>query len=92
VSTFPVSPIDDLVFVSPELSNAIVQQLDPRVALRGRVLAVGPGRRTSDGVLVEPDVKVGDVVRLAPGKAIEAVFDQRRVWVSRERELLAVES
>jgi len=30
---------------------------------RGRVLAVGPGKRTKKGVLLEPQVSPGDLVR-----------------------------
>lgn len=29
---------------------------------RGRVLAVGPGKRTRKGILLEPQVQVGDIV------------------------------
>lgn len=81
--SFPVSPIDNLVFVAPEAQSGLVEIPDARRALRGRVLAAGP--KVSE-------VKVNDMVRLALGKAIEAVFDQRRVWITRESELLAVES
>lgn len=79
---FPVIPISDLVFAGPELQAALVQLPDPRSDLRGRVLAVGPKAT---------EVKVGDMVRLAPGKSIEAVFEQKRTWVTREPEILAVE-
>jgi co-chaperonin GroES (HSP10) len=34
---------------------------------------------------------VGDVVRLKPANAIEAVFGQQHVWVVREEDVLAVE-
>ena len=87
-----MTPISDIVLVAPEIANAVIQQLDPRGALRGRVLAVGPGHITSEGVLVPTDLKVNDMVRLAPGKSIEAVFEQKRVWVTRAREILAVEA
>lgn len=87
-----MTPIDDIVLIAPVIGTRASELLDPQSCLRGRVLAVGPGRITSEGVLIPPDVKVNDMVRLAPGKAIEAIFDQKRVWVTRERELLAVEA
>jgi hypothetical protein len=77
-----VSPIEDLVFVAPEARAGLIEVIDPRAAFRGRVLAAGPDAR---------DVRVNDMVHLSPGKAIEAVFEQRRVWVTREPEILAVE-
>jgi chaperonin GroES len=91
MSKFPVEPISDIVIVMPVLGERSIEMVDLRFDLRGRVLAVGPGRVTSEGVLIPPDVKVNDTVRLAPAKAIEAVFDSKRVWVTRESELLAVE-
>jgi len=87
-----MTPIEDIVLVSPVLESVAVELLDPRASLRGRVIAVGPGRLTSEGVRIEPEIRSGDMVRLAPGRSIEAVFDQRRVWVTREREVLAVEA
>lgn len=87
-----MTPIDDIVLVAPAMGTTAIELLDPRSCLRGRILAVGPGRVTSEGVLIEPEVRVNDMVRLAPGKSIEAIFDSKRVWVTREREILAVEA
>jgi co-chaperonin GroES (HSP10) len=87
-----ITPIEDIVVVAPEIGAGAIEVLDPRSALRGRVLAVGPGRMTSDGVLIAADIRVNDMVRLSPGKSIEAIFDQKRVWITREREILAVEA
>jgi chaperonin GroES len=39
---------------------------------RGRVLAVGPGKRTRKGALLAPQVKIGDLVRFGE-------FDYKRV-------------
>ena len=86
-----ITPIEDIVVVAPALARTAIEMLDPRSCLRGRVLAIGPGRVTSEGVLIPPEVKVNDMVRLAPGKSIEAVFDQKPVWITREREILACE-
>ena len=87
-----MTPIDDIVLVSPVMGTTAIELLDPRSSLRGKVIAVGPGRVTSEGVLIEPEIRPGDMVHLAPGRSIEAVFGERRVWVTREREILAVEA
>lgn len=86
-----INPIEDIVLVAPEMGATAIELLDPRSCLRGRVLAVGPGRVTSEGVLIEPEIRKNDMVRLAPSKSIEAIFDSKRVWITREREILAVE-
>ncbi len=51
--------------ILPETAQAKPQQ--------GTVIAVGEGRRTSDGVLLAPDVKEGDVVLFAKYGGTEVV-------------------
>ena len=53
-----ITPIEDIVVVAPALARTAIEMLDPRSCLRGRVLAIGPGRVTSEGVLIEPEIKV----------------------------------
>lgn len=89
--TFPITPLGELCFVQPESIEGIVQVLDERKALRGRIVACGPGRPLADGNSAPMEVKVGDVVRLRQGNAVEAVFDQKRHWIVRESDLLCIE-
>lgn len=57
---------------------------------RGTVLAVGPGRRTKDGLLIEPAVSVGDVVLFTNrGHAIK-VSDEELVVLKEDEDILAV--
>ena len=86
-----INPVEDIVVVAPEAGTSPLELLNPMKYLRGRVLAVGPGLYIR-GKLLPPDVRVHDMVFLAKGKAIEAVFDNKRVWLTRECELLAVET
>lgn len=85
-----INPVEDIVVVAPLPPRSTIEMLRPDVFMRGRVLAVGPGLMIR-GKLLVPDVKVNDTVHLAPGKSIDCVFDQKKVWITRERELLAVE-
>lgn len=89
--SFPITPLGELCFVQPESIEGIVQVLDERKALRGRIVACGPGRPLADGNSAPMEVKVGDVVRLRQGNAVEAVFDQKRHWIVRESDLLCIE-
>lgn len=84
-------PLGDLCFIEPEAEASAIHILDERKALRGRVVACGPGRPLSDGSAVPMEVKVGDIVRLKQGNAIEAIFTQKRMWIVREADLLCVE-
>ena len=82
MSKLSVQPIGDIVFVYPEVSASKIEVLNHRAGLRGRVAAAGPE---------VTEIRVNDMVRLAPGRTIEAVFDQKQVWVTREDQILAVE-
>lgn len=89
--SFPITPLGELCFVQPESIEGIVQVLDERKALRGRIVACGPGRPLPDGNSAPMEVKVGDVVRVKQGNAVEAVFNQQRHWIVRESDLLCIE-
>jgi co-chaperonin GroES (HSP10) len=92
MSSFPIEPLGDLVFIVPESEDGLkIASIDARTSLRGRVVAVGPGLPLPEGGYLPCDVKVGDIVRLSPGRTIEAVFNQQRTWITRESTLLAVE-
>ena len=87
----PVQPIGDICFVKPEALNGIIQTLDERKALRGRIVACGPGRPLSCGGVVPMEVKVGDIVRVKQGQAIDAIFSSVRHWIVREEAILGIE-
>lgn len=57
---------------------------------RGEVLAVGPGKRDEKGTLVEPCVKVGEVVVFGNYSGSEIKVDGEELLVVREDDLLGV--
>lgn len=91
--SFPVQPIGSLLFIEPLKieSETVVVLINPRVSWRGKVLAAGPGAPRADGTAEPMECKVGDIVRLKPANAIDAVFGQTPVWVVRDEDVLAVE-
>lgn len=89
---FPVTPLGELCFIAPESLDGLIQTLDPGKSFRGRIVAAGPGRPMPDGSAAPMDVKVGDVVRIKQGNAVEGIFDQKMHWIVRESDLLAVEA
>lgn len=56
----------------------------------GEVVAVGPGRRTSDGTLVAPNVAEGDRVALRPGGAMHLSLGGRSFAIVRGFDVLGV--
>lgn len=88
----PVEPIGDLLFVEPaQLEAGKIVIIDPRSSWRGKVVAAGPGAPLPDGSVVPMEVGVGDIIRLKPTNAIESVWNQTRIWMVREADVLAVE-
>lgn len=59
---------------------------------RARVLAVGPGRRTSTGALVPMSCKKGDVVVLSKWPGNEIKLGEDECLLVSEEEILGIES
>ena len=57
---------------------------------QGSVVAVGAGRYTDSGVLVKPEVKVGDEVVFAKYSGTEVKHEGKNYLILSERDLLAV--
>lgn len=58
--------------------------------MEGEVLAVGRGRTTDDGTVIDVDVKVGDLVLFAKYSGTEVRIDDSDLLIIAERDLLAV--
>lgn len=56
----------------------------------GEILAVGPGRRTENGVLVPMDLKKGDRVLFGKYSGTEVTVDEKPVLIIREADVMAV--
>jgi len=55
----------------------------------GKVLAVGPGRLSEDGIRIAMDVKVGDVVLYSKYGGSEIKIDDEELIILRESDILA---
>lgn len=92
-----IRPMDDRVIVQavlPETKSkggiALVAELDKQVPLRGKIVAVGPGRRAKDGTVVPLDVNVGDIAIFEQNVACEITVDGEKMIVVRESDILVV--
>ncbi len=57
---------------------------------KGKVIAVGPGRKTEDGKVIPVDVKEGDVVIFSKYAGTEVEIDDKKYLIMREDEILGV--
>lgn len=57
---------------------------------KGKVIAVGAGRKTEKGETVVPEVKVGDVVLYGKYSGTEVTLDGKDYLIVKESDLLAV--
>ena len=58
----------------------------------GKVIAVGPGRKTDEGKRIAPDVEVGDIVLYAKYGGSEIKIDGEEFIIMRESDILAKKS
>ncbi|MBU1014996.1 co-chaperone GroES [Patescibacteria group bacterium] len=57
---------------------------------RGKVVAVGPGRRTEEGRVVPLEVKEGDLVVFTKYGPHEVTIEEKEYLVAKEEDVLAV--
>lgn len=58
--------------------------------IKGEVVAVGPGKRSDDGAVHAPDVKVGDKVLFGKYSGTEVKHEGDELVVMREDDIMAV--
>lgn len=85
----------DAVIVKPieveetTYGNIIVPDLGKETNETGRVVAVGPGKPTITGELIETTVEVGDLVVLPTMGFTKLPFDSEEYYVGPENQILA---
>jgi len=59
-------------------------------SLTGKVLAIGEGIRTKDGVLIPMTVKVGDIILFPKESVKEVTLNNKKYAVVKESEVLGI--
>ncbi|MDB4962951.1 MAG: chaperonin Cpn10 [Myxococcales bacterium] len=91
-----VKPLQDRILVTrvPEVEKTrggiIIPDSAKERPLEGKVVAVGNGKRTEDGVLVALDVKAGDRILFGKYAGTEIKVDGVEHIILREDEVLGV--
>jgi len=90
-----LEPLNDRVVVRPleeteqTYGNIIIPDLGKERPEMGEVVAVGPGRTSEYGHLIEVNVKVGDKVLVPKIGTMRVEFDNIEYYIVADREILA---
>lgn len=57
---------------------------------QGKVIAVGPGKKTEDGKTIPLEVKEGDIVLFTKYGPNEIKIDEKEYLIAREEDILAI--
>jgi len=91
-----IKPLGDHVLVEPSEGETttslgiILPETAKEKPQKGKVLAVGPGRRDEEGNRIPMDVGVGDAVLYGKYAGTEVKLDDRELLILREVDVLAV--
>ena len=91
-----VEPLADRVVVSPleeeeQMRGGLyIPDTAKEKPQSGKIVAVGPGKLSEEGVRIEPDVKVGQTVLYGKYSGTEVTVEGEDYLILRESDILAV--
>jgi len=92
-----IKPLSDYVLIEPIKQEAKTKTgiLLPETAEKekpeqGRVVAVGPGKRTASGKIIPMQVRVGQKVLFSKYGPNEIKIDDKEYLIAREEDILAI--
>ena len=91
-----IKPLSDRVVIAPAPADEKVQGgiIIPDTAKekpqKGKIVAVGPGKTSDTGELINMSVKVGDTVLYGKYSGTEVTIDNEDYLIVRESDILAV--
>ena len=91
-----IRPINDLILIEPINNNMEAGILIPDEARfcyeKGKVLAVGPGKRNKRGILVPTTLKPGQTAFLPKHEGIKIKHNNQSLEMFFEKDILAIQS
>lgn len=91
-----LTPLADRVIVKPieeqerKKGGIIIPDTAKEKPQQGEVVAVGPGRISSTGDRIKPEVKKGDRVIFGKYAATEYTIDDEKLFVMKEDDIIAI--
>ncbi len=92
-----IKALNDTIIVEPyeideeeQHSNIIIPDLGKESSRLGKVVAVGPGKYSMTGILIETKLKVGDIIVLPPLNFTRFEYKGQEYWSGSENYVLCV--
>jgi chaperonin GroES len=96
-SNMKIKPLADHILIEPigqeeKTKSGILlpETAEKERPEQGKVIAVGPGRKTTSGKIIPIDVKVGDTVIFTKYGPTEIEIDGKEYLIAREEDILAI--
>ena len=90
-------PLSNHLFIEPieeekTTKSGIVlpETMEKEKPIKGKIIAVGPGKRNEKGEIIQMSVKIGDVVLFKKYGPDEIEVDQKKYLVGDEEDVLAI--
>ena len=92
-----ITPLSDHILLEPmkqeeKTKSGILlpESVEKEKPEQGKVIAVGPGKKTEDGKIVPLEVKVGDVVLFKKYGPDEIKVEDKEYLIASEEDILAI--
>ena len=91
-----IKPLGDRILIKPAPAEdktkggIILPDTAKEKPVIGEVVAVGPGRKSDEGKLIAPEVKVGDKVLYGKYSGTETTIDVKEYLIMRESDVFAI--
>jgi chaperonin GroES len=83
-----MNPIGDRIIIKPH--EVEEQTAGGLFVVKSAVIAVGPGRTTSEGVLIKPEVSVDDVVMFSRDAGVKVKHENNDYLIMTEEQILGI--
>ena len=96
MAQFKINPLSDRVIIKPNsgadktVGGIILPETAKEKPTEGKVIAVGPGKVTDDGLLIKPKVKIDDTVLFGKYNGTDIKIDGEEYLIIRESDLYGI--
>ncbi len=92
-----IKPLSDYILIEPikeeektKMGILLPQTAEKERPEQGRVIAVGPGRKTSSGKIIPIDVRQGDKILFTKYSPNEIKVENKEYLIAKQEDILAI--
>lgn len=91
-----IKPLADRILIEPAeaetktQSGLFIPDNAKEKPMQGKIVAMGPGKKSENGDLIAPEVKVGDVVLYGKYSGTEVTVDSKTYLIVKESDIFAI--